>query len=342
MRALVTGASGFLGSHIVDACLLQGDEVVALCREASDVSYLRSLGVEIQHGELLAASALAKATRRIDVVYHAAARVLDYGSRTQFYETNVKGTQLLLESARRNGAKRFVFVSSPSIVADGGHQVDIDESTPYPPRFLNLYCETKAKAEAYVLAQNSEDFTTCAIRPRGVWGPRDYRGFMPKVIAKLMAGRMRDLSGGQTVLASLCYCENAAQACIAAARSAHVGGKAYFVTDHEVVNVWHFVNELAERFRVPRMSGRVSPWMLGALVAVVDTIWKFPLLQDRVSPPISRYSASLLTRSSTYRIDAAKRDFGYKPRVSRTEGLRRLEDWVSSIGGVAAYVRHVA
>ncbi|HEY2514338.1 MAG TPA: NAD-dependent epimerase/dehydratase family protein [Polyangiaceae bacterium] len=343
MRALVTGATGFLGSHIVDACLAQGDTVAALARAASPRAYLTSLpAVEIRQGDLTDAASLDRATRGVDVVYHSAARVVDYGSREDFYDQNVRGTEVLLDAARNNGVRRFVFVSSPSVVGDGSHQLNIDETYPYPARFLNLYSETKAAAEKLVLATNGPDFVTCAIRPRAVWGPRDRRGYMPKIVAKLLHGKMRDFSGGARVLASLCYCENAARACVLAAASPNVGGKAYFVTDREVVDVWGFMNTLAETFGAPRMRKRASPRMVAAAVFVIEAAWTLPALSHRRAPPLSRYGLSLLTRSGTYDTSAARRDFGYEPPVPQADGLARLRSWVDSIGGVEEFVQQVS
>jgi nucleoside-diphosphate-sugar epimerase len=342
MRALVTGASGFLGSHIVDDCLRAGDEVRVLVRPSSDLSYLSTVpGVEFAYGDLGDERAAAAATRDIDVVFHSAARVSDHGSRAQFWDANVVGTQRLLEAARRNGVGRFVFVSSPSGLMTGGDQFDITEDQPYPERYLNLYSETKAAAERIVLAANGPTFTTCALRPRGVWGPRDHGGVMPRLVAKMHAGRLPDLSGGRTVHASLCHCRNAARACLLAARSDNVGGKAYFVTDAEKTDVWGLIGEVARLFEVTPPTRKVSPVVRDALVGAVEALWRIPYLAHRYSPPLSRYSVALLTRSSTYDTSAAERDFGYRPVVDQATGLRELKAWVEEIGGVDAYVRGV-
>jgi nucleoside-diphosphate-sugar epimerase len=340
VRALVTGAAGFLGSHIVDACLARGDEVSALVRPSSDLSYLRTLpAVTLNRGDLSDVASLEQATRGVDVVYHSAARVLDYGSRRDFHEANVAGTARLLEAARKNGVRRFVFVSSPSVVGDGRDQLDVDESYPYPASFLNLYSETKAEAEKLVLQANGTGIVTCAVRPRAVWGQRDRHGYMPKILARLADRRMRDLSGGREIRASLCYCENAAQACVLAAVAPGAGGRAYFVTDREVVDVWEFMGTVARTFGVPAVGRKVSPAVLRIVVEIVHALWKVPVLGHRRPPPVSRYSVSLLTRSSTYDTSAARRDLGYEPRVTQSEGLERLRTWVESIGGVAEYVR---
>ncbi len=342
MKALVTGASGFLGSHIVDACLRRGDEVRALVRAGSDREYLNSLPEVTQvTGDLTDPAALAAAVRGVEVVYHAAARVADHGRRSQFVEANVVGTRHLLMAAREAGVGRFVFVSSPSVVADGLDQLDIDESYPYPARFLNLYSETKAAAEQLVLGANGPGFSTCAIRPRGVWGPRDWRGAIPKILARLLAGRLPDMSGGRTVLASLCHCDNAAEACLLAARSDRVGGRAYFITDGERTDVWAFIRLLAGTFHAPPPRRRIHPALLSALTGLCELLWRLPFLASRYPPPLSRYSVSLLTRSATYDTRAAARDLGYRPIIGGADGLLLLERWVTSIGGLPVFLRFV-
>ncbi|WP_201776611.1 NAD-dependent epimerase/dehydratase family protein [Allosalinactinospora lopnorensis] len=296
MKTLVTGASGFLGSHIVDECVRAGDSVRALVRPSSDLSHLRTVpGVEIVHGDLKDRASLRAATEGVDVVYHSAARVLDYGSRAQFWQSNVTATESLLEAARAGGAGRFVFVSSPSAVMTGEDQYDIDESRPYPQRHLNLYSETKAAAESIVLAADAPGFTTCAIRPRGVWGPRDWHGFMPKLLARMLDGRMPDLSGGRRVRTSLCYCTNAARACLLAARSGRVGGRAYFVADRERTDVWAFMarwpSASAGRRRPVRSrrwcamrSSRRSSWRGGCRTWPTATRRRCPGTPWRCSP----------------------------------------------------------
>lgn len=342
MHVLVTGASGFLGSHIVDSCLARGDRVRVLVRRSSDLSYLRTLpGVELTFGDMTERDSVLHATRGIDTVIHSAARVTDHGSRAQFWSENVTATELLLEASKSNGARRFVFVSSPSVVMDGSDQVDIDESHPYPRRYLNLYSETKAAAERAVLRANEERLVTCSIRPRAVWGPRDKSGYMPKILKKMMAAKMADLSAGRKVMASLCYCTNAAEACVLAARARGVGGKAYFVTDAEKTDVWAFARRIAELFGVPPISRTVSPVIVEALVHVIELLWKLPILSHRYSPPVSRYSLALLTRTGTYDTRAAARDLGYRPTVDQETGLAQLKAWVDDIGGVGEFVRHV-
>ncbi len=347
MKVLVTGASGFFGGHLVDGALRSGHQVRALVRRTSDVSRLRALaGVELAYGDLGDADALRRAVDGVDVVHHSAARVVDHGTRAQFTAENVDGTARLLAAAQDAGVPRLVFVSSPSALMSpsDGDRLDIDESTPYPDRWLNMYSETKAVAEQLVLAANRPGFTTLALRPRGIWGPRDHSGFLPRLLARMLAGRLPDLSGGKQVLVSLCHCDNAVAAAMRAAEAPaeRVGGRPYFVVDPERTDLWRFLAQLAELFGGRPPTRRIPPVVRDALVTGVELLWLLPGLSARWERPLSRYSVALVTRSATYRTDAAERDFGYRPVTDQETGLRRLLEWADSIGGAAEFVRRVS
>lgn len=343
MKVLVTGASGFLGGRLVRWLVADGGhDISILVRPTSD---LRDLGettdLTLVYGDLTDPQSLARATEGIDVVIHSAARVDERGVRAQFVEENVTATTTLLDSARRNGVSRFVFISSPSALMeyDGGDQIDIDESVPYPRRFLNLYSETKAAAEQAVLAANEPGFTTCALRPRAIWGPGDRSGPIVRLLGRAQAGTLPNLSGGREVYASLCHVDNIVDACVKAATSDNVGGKAYFIADAEITNIWPFMGEVAESFGFAAPTRAANMAVVRAVVTVLDTIWKIPYLAVRYSPPLSTYVLALMTRTSTFDTTAARRDFGYVPVVDRDSGLLEFQDWVQSQGGIAEITR---
>ncbi|AHH16741.1 putative 3-beta hydroxysteroid dehydrogenase/isomerase family protein [Nocardia nova SH22a] len=341
MKALVTGASGFLGGALARRLATDGHEVTVLARRTSNLGGLDGLGVRIAYGDLTDPHSLRQACTGAEVVFHSAARVDERGTREQFWNENVRGTEYLLGAAREAGARRFVFISSPSALMDrdGGDQIDIDESAPYPSRYLNLYSETKAAAERAVLAADTADFTTCALRPRAIWGAGDRSGPIVRLLGRTAEGKLPDLSFGRSVRASLCHVDNVVHACLGAAASDRVGGKAYFLADAEKTDVWAFLAEVAGGLGYPAPTRRPDSRVLAAAVAVIETVWRVPAVARRWSPPLSRYVVALMTRTATYDTAAAARDFGYAPIVGRDEGLARFLSWLESEGGIEQLTR---
>ncbi|WP_330256438.1 NAD-dependent epimerase/dehydratase family protein [Nocardia sp. NBC_00565] len=337
MKALVTGASGFLGSHIVDTAVRAGDEVRAVVRPSSDLGYLSTVSeLETVAGDLGDYESLVTACKGVDVVYHSAGHVAEVGSRAQFWEANVEGTRRLMKAAQQAGVGRFVFVSSPSVATSyDTDRFGVDESEPYVTDPKSLYVATKVAAEQLVLATNTPDFVTCALRPRMIWGPRS-SGWMTLLLRKLKSGRLPDLSGGKNVMVSITYCEHAAQACLQAARSDQVAGNAYFLADSEDVDLWKFVNELAVALDLTPPTRTIPKPIFDAAIAVFDTIWRVPAIKERYPPPLSSWTTAALTVSNTYDTSAATRDFGYAPTVSPADGLAAYVEWVGQVGGVEA------
>ncbi|MEV6428179.1 NAD-dependent epimerase/dehydratase family protein [Nocardia sp. NPDC051463] len=344
MKVLVTGASGFLGGALVRRLVEDGaHDVAILARRTSNLADLGAARAEVEVivGDLGDKAALIRATSGVDVVFHSAARVDERGTRDQFWDENVRATERLLHSARHQGASRFVFISSPSAMMDyhGGDLIDVDESLPYPRRYLNLYSETKAAAERAVLAADTTGFRTCALRPRAIWGAGDRSGPIVRLLSRTAAGTLPDLSYGRAVFASLCHVDNIVDACIKAAAAESAGGKAYFIADAEQTNVWEFLGSVAMDLGYQPPTRQLNPRVLAAIVNVIETVWRVPAVATRWSPPLSRYAVALMTRSATYDTSAAARDFGYRPIVDRDTGLAGFLAWLETRGGVVELTR---
>ena len=343
MKVLVTGASGFLGGRLARRLVDDGEhDVSILVRRTSSLTDLGDTSrMRILYGDLTDSASLTDATRGMDVVVHSAARVDERGVREQFVRENVTATEVLLAAARANGVRQFVFISSPSAVMDydGGDLIGVDESLPYPTRFLNLYSETKAAAERAVLAANGDGFTTCALRPRAIWGPGDRSGPIVRLLGRARIGKLPNLSGGRSVLASLCHVDNIVDAVVKAAESDRVGGKAYFVADAEVTDIWSYMARVAPEFGFTMPDRVANLRVVTAAVRVLDAVWRMPWLATRWSPPLSMYVLALMSRSATFDTGAAARDFGYQPVIDRDRGMVEFRTWVQDQGGLAELTR---
>ncbi|GGK33001.1 NAD-dependent epimerase/dehydratase family protein [Nocardia camponoti] len=346
MRVLVTGASGFLGGALVRDLVARGEhDVTILVRPTSNLADLGDAveQVRVVYGDLTDPASLVAATSGVDAVIHSAARVDERGRRQRFIAENLTATEHLLEGARANGARRFVFISSPSALMDrdGGDQCDVDESLPYPTRYLNFYSETKAAAERAVLAANTTEFATTALRPRAIWGAGDRSGPIVRLLGRTAAGSLPDLSYGRTVEASLCHVDNVVVACRLALTAPDVGGRAYFIADAEKTDVWGFLGDVAGMLGYAPPSRQPNPRVLAAIVAAVETVWRAPFIAERWSPPLSRYVVALMTRTATYDTTAALTDLGYVPVIDRATGLAGLLAWIAEQGGIEKLTRNL-
>ncbi|MBN1288659.1 MAG: NAD-dependent epimerase/dehydratase family protein [Actinobacteria bacterium] len=343
MKVLITGASGFLGGYIAEGCSQQNDEIRVLVRKTSDISHLETIsGIEYHYGDLGEKDAIIKACEGIDAVYHSAAKATSSGTYKQHYEANYLGTINVLDACLATSVKRLVNISSPSTIFDFKDHLNVDESYPYPAGYASHYSKTKAMAEQEVIRANGKGgLTTTSLRPHAIWGPRDKTGFVPKFASRIVDGKFRSIGRGREVLVDMCYVKNAVHACLLAGRSEKAGGRIYFITDGEPVDIWPFIDHLCEEFGLPGPSGNISPAAAMRLAGLVEFIWKLPWLAKDREVPLSRYKVGLLTLSGTYNIDAARRDLGYEPVVSVEEGLAQLRNWVDEIGGIESFIKYV-
>ncbi|HJS06262.1 MAG TPA: NAD-dependent epimerase/dehydratase family protein [Pirellulales bacterium] len=325
MNALVTGATGFLGSYVVEQLVARGDRVRAFCRRPT--AELQALGVEISLGDIRDAAAVEHACRNVDAVFHTAAVAGIWGPWELFYQTNTLGTQHVVRGCLQHDVERLVFTSSPSVTFDGRDQCCVDESAPYPSMWLAHYPRTKALAEQHVVAANgTSNLLTCALRPHLIWGPRD-RHLIPRLLARHRQGKLRRVGDG-TNLIDITYVENAAAAHLQAADAlmpgSPVAGQSYFLSQGEPVNCWQWIDEilaLAGMPPVPRRIGLKVAYSIGAILEVAHR-----LLRRAGEPRMTRFLALQLGRSHYFDISRARRDFGYVPRVSTAEGMQRLAD----------------
>jgi len=192
--ALVTGGTGFLGRHLVDRLLADGREVAVLARRPAPE--LSARGVRVITADLTDDEAVRSACRGIETVFHVAAKVGVWGRYREFFRTNVLGTRAVLTACRTHGVLRFVYTSTPSVVYHGGDLAGANESLPLTTRCPAAYPLTKALAEGDVLAANSPDLRTIALRPHLIWGAGDPH-LVPRVVAQARAGRLRIVGSGR-------------------------------------------------------------------------------------------------------------------------------------------------
>lgn len=316
MNIFVTGGSGFVGGAVLKQ-LASGHKLKAMARSDASANRVKALGATPVRCNL--GNVQANHIEGCDVLVHAAAFVEPWGSRSDFWEANVEGTIQLLQAAREAGVKRFIFIGTEAALFKGQDMVDIDESYPYPEHTPFLYSETKAEAERRVLAANQAGFETLSLRPRLVWGPGDTT-VLPNLIEMVDKGAFKWVGGGKA-RTSTCHINNLASAVNLALDKGN-GGEAYFITDGETTTFRSFLTALlATADRTPS-SQNVPAWAARMIALVIETTWK--LFGIRKKPPITRFSAAIVTADCILKIEKARDELGYAPVVSIAEGLEQL------------------
>ncbi|MFJ6213258.1 NAD-dependent epimerase/dehydratase family protein [Streptomyces sp. NPDC092296] len=328
MRVLVTGGGGFLGRAVCARLVAAGHQVRSLSR--SRHPELAALGVRQRSVDLRDRQAVADAITGCEAVVHCAAKAGAWGPDAEFRAVNVRGTEHVIRGCLDNGVRRLVFTSSPSVVHAGRDLEGVDESVPYARRFPAAYPRTKAVAERLVLAADSPRLATVVLRPHLIWGPGDPH-FLPRVLAAARAGRLR-LVGGEGKRVDTIYLDNAAEAHVLALDrlepAAPICGRAYFLSQGDPRSPGELLNALLAAAGLPPETRRIPPLAARAAAAVLETAYR--AARVRAEPPLTRLVAAQLGTSHWFDISAARRDLGYRPRVSTEEGLRRLAAYLAA------------
>ena len=326
MKILVTGGGGFLGRAVVRQLLDRRHSIRSFSR--GDYHELRELGVETRRGDLKDYNSVDEAVHGCDAVIHAGAKAgvsVDY---LAYYETNVLGTQNVLDACKRREVPRLVYTSTPSVTFAGRDQEGADESAPYPAKYLAHYPKTKAIAERMVLMANSEQLATVALRPHLIWGPGDTQ-IVPRLIERARSGRLRLVGTGEKQVDAT-YIDNAARAHVQAVESLAPGapcaGRPYFISNDEPIPFKEVLNGLLEAAELPPVSRSIPPTLAYAVGAALEAA--YTLSRRRDEPLMTRFVARQFSTAHWYDITAAKTDLGYKPAVSMEEGMRRLAEYL--------------
>jgi len=316
MKIFITGASGFVGSALVSA-LKKKHRLSAMSRSAKSDAAIKKLGATPVRSEL--GKVTVEELRGIDVVIHAAAHVEQWGNKDDFWRVNVIGTQQLLSAAKAAKVKRFIFIGTEAALFCGQDMLSIDETYPYPKKSPYLYSQTKAAAEKLVIGANAEKFKTLSVRPRLVWGRGD-KTILPVVVDMVQKKHFMWMDAGerQTSTTHIANLVRAVELALTKGR----GGEAYFVTDGEDTTFRSFLTRYLATQGVTAPNKSIPGGLARALAFVVEGIWK--LLRLKSEPPLTRFAAAIMSRHCTIKIDKIRKEFGYKPVISVTDGLSQM------------------
>ncbi|WP_191090170.1 NAD-dependent epimerase/dehydratase family protein [Histidinibacterium aquaticum] len=309
---LVTGATGFLGGRVVRELHRQGREVCAVGRAARPLARLKQEGIPVMRADL---SAGIPGDLVPTAIIHCAGLSDPYGPASAFETANVATTRVLLDLARRSGAERFVFVSTPAVYWRAADQVAVREDTRLP-QAVNRYAETKRRAEALVLS--ARYLSPVVLRPRAIYG-RGERTLLPRLERAARRGPLPLMRGGWAVT-DLTHVDDAVAACIAALDAKELQGSPVFnISGGTPLSVREVIERVCERRRLPL---RWRPMPVPFAMAAARVLTGLSALGGyRSEPRATRYSVGALAYSQTLDITRAADRLGWRPKIGFEDGL---------------------
>ncbi|MFQ3597125.1 MAG: NAD-dependent epimerase/dehydratase family protein [Chloroherpetonaceae bacterium] len=319
-KTLITGATGFIGSHLVDALLERGDEVRVLARASTLSESLKGKKIEVIKGDYGDIDSLKKAVKEVDFIYHVAGVTKALDEKT-YIEGNIIATENLLKATIETNTtlKRFLHVSSGAAAGPSpSAEEPIDETA--PPKPVTLYGKTKLQAEE-VCSRFYEKLPITIVRPSIIYGERD-KDLLEHF--KTVKSGIIPIFGTVEKKYDYLYVKDLIDGMIAAAESENTKGEIYFLSGK--AHSWEEVGETAKKALGKSFAVKLTlpDWLSSTVAAVVEDVNKARckisiLNRDRARDGKERYW--------TFSTKKAKRDFNFAQKTSLEEGFQRTVDW---------------
>jgi nucleoside-diphosphate-sugar epimerase len=329
LKTLVTGGTGFIGSHLAERLLAEGHYVRLLVRDSQKGQWLQQRGAELAAGDISGRQSLRGACEKIDVVFHLAARVSEWGRWAEFQTVTVDGTANILSAAVEAGVPRFVHVSTAVVYDDrfARRARFIAEDAPLGDcgdRAYANYAKSKVHAEHLVWQFHEERrIAATVIRPAWVYGERDFT-LLPRLIEHLR-GPLACWIGRADPVVDPIHVTDVADCAYRAATSDAAIGQSYNVAPLDEIRLRTFVGALCAEIGIspPRWS---LPYPIAAAATAACETWA-RLVRQTDAPPLTRAGLASLTVDQHFDASKAVRELGWRPRVSLENGVRRTAAW---------------
>jgi nucleoside-diphosphate-sugar epimerase len=319
LKALVTGAAGFIGSHLVEALVQRGFQVKCLVRPTSHLTWVKGLPVEIIYGDCQERDSLGPGVKDVDLVFHLAGATRAIDAKT-YFEVNALGTENLVQACLEHNPRlqKFIYLSSQAAAGpgrNGGKKKDSDHCSPVSP-----YGRSKRRGEELALA-HAHELPLLILRPAAVYGSRD-KDFL--FLFQCLAKRIKPYFSGGVQHLSLCSVQDLVGAILLAAETRTLSGEIFFLSDGQDYRMEEINDVFAQAMEVAAFRLRIPPPVLCGIAAVGQYFAKVtgkPVL-------ISRGRAEELIQPNWLcDITKAKTLLGFEPQISLAQGAKLTFDW---------------
>ncbi|MCZ6595752.1 MAG: NAD(P)-dependent oxidoreductase [Bacteroidetes bacterium] len=325
MKIFVTGGIGFTGAALVMRLVELGHEVKTLDnKDGIRAEELRKAGGEVVIGSITEAELVDKCTDGMEFVFHIAAAFRELNvPQKYYYDVNVGGTENVMKAAKKYGVKKVVYCSTQGV---HGHIKNPpgDENSPIAPE--DYYQQTKYEGEIVFKEYLNDGMIGTIIRPTAIYGPGDPERFF-MIYKRVSKGLFPMFGSGKTFYHPL-YIDNLIDAFTLTLDIDKGKGETYIIGDEEYVSIQTLVEKVAKainaKVKIPHF-----PIILPIIVGhIVEKICK----PFGIAPPIFPRRVDWYQQVRAFKIDKAKKDLGYKPKVGLDEGLRRTGQWYRANG----------
>lgn len=327
MRVLVTGGTGFTGSHLVRRLLDKGYQVLVMDNQKGlFYDELKARGATIELGSIADKNLVSKLVQGCEVVHHLAAAFRQLNVPDKYYwDVNVEGTRHLVDAAYRFRTRKFIYCSTQGV---HGHIENPpgDEDSPIAPE--DYYQFTKYKGEEVVREYVEKGLDAVTLRPTAIYGPGDPGRFL--ILFRLVKrGTFLMFGDGDTFYHPV-HVDNLVDAFELAAERNGIQGRNYIIGDEHYYSLNELVQDVASAIEVPIRIRHLPFWPVWTAAWACETVCK-PL---RLSPPLFRRRVDWFRQVRAFSIEKARRELGYQPKVALKEGLAQTAKWYREHGYV--------
>lgn len=322
-RAIVTGATGFLGSHLVMLLEEQGYQVIALGRNADKGQKLNSEQTTFKATDITNKSTLLQSFEQVDVVFHCAALSSAWGKMDDFERVNVQGARYVLQCCEQYEVKKLVYVSSTSVYFDFKDKTNIAETEVLQHGFVNHYAQTKYQAEQCLLTEK-ENTEVVIIRPRGIVGDGD-TSIMPRVLRIADKGFFPLINQGKAIV-DLTYVKNVAYALLLAAEKTGINGHCFNISNMEPLTVKSLLQKVLNH-RKSSSPCRFFPMPYLLIYGIAYCLEGIAKCFSLGEPALTCYGVGLLAKTQTLNIEAARDELGYTPLYNLDHAIEQYVKW---------------